>query len=77
MAACETIRRATADYAKRQKKSRTGWGAGLKIPSLRWIREGQTLPAGDAEAMTADYGDQDAASVVRIGELRNRLWRLL
>jgi hypothetical protein len=25
-------------------------GVGLKIPSLRWIREGQTLPAGDAEA---------------------------
>jgi hypothetical protein len=25
-------------------------GMGLKIPSLRWIREGQTLPAGDAEA---------------------------
>ena len=35
------------------KKIPRRWGAGLKIPSLRWIREGQTLPAGEAEATIA------------------------
>ena len=37
-----------------RKKIPSGLGLGLKIPSLRWIREGQTLPAGDAEATRSE-----------------------
>ena len=37
----------------RTKKIPHRLGMGLKIPSLRWIREGQTLPAGGAQATSS------------------------
>ena len=56
---------------KSGKKNPHQFGMGLKIPSLRWIREGQTLLAGDAEAMTAFCNPATGLSVSGVRCFRN------
>ena len=55
------------------KKNPRQFGMGLKVPSLRWVREGQTLSAGDAEATIALCDRAVRVSVGLVQTLRNRL----
>ena len=57
-----------------QKKIPCRLGLGIKDPIIGdGFREGQTLPAGDAEAMTGSYGDDGGLSVASVQRLRNSM----